>query len=123
MSTLYEKIGGAAAIERLVDEFYDRVLADPVLAPFFANTPMERQRRMQKIFMTLALGGPEPDEPIDLYQAHRGRGIKRDHLTRFTELLLQTLESIGISNEDANKVIARIATYSDEVLGETSVDG
>lgn len=123
MTTLYEKIGGAATLERLVDEFYDRVLADPVLAPFFAQTPMERQRRMQKIFMTLALGGPEPDEPIDLYRAHRGRAIKREHLTRFTELLLETLQSIGINNQEANKVVAHIATYSDEVLGETSVDG
>ena len=123
MTTLYEKIGGAATVERLVNEFYDRVLADPVLAPFFAQTPMERQRQMQKVFMTLALGGPEPDEPVDLYRAHRGRGIQREHLTRFTELLLQTLGGIGISNEDANQVISRIATYSDEVLGETSIGG
>ena len=78
---------------------------------------------MQNAFFTIALGGPEPDFKISLYEAHRGRGIERQHLSRFTEHLVDTLHAIGIDEQSAAKVYERIATYSDEVLGDAAVDG
>ncbi len=123
MATLYDEIGGQETIEKLITAFYQRVLADPLLAPFFAETSIEKLKRMQTAFFTIALGGPAPDLKISLYEAHAGRGIRREHLTRFTEILMQTLSDIGIAEESAKKAYERIATYSDEVLGESSVDG
>jgi len=41
-----------------VDEFYKRVLSDPLLAPLFANTDMKKQRNHQIAFLAYALGGP-----------------------------------------------------------------
>ena len=35
--TLFEKVGGEQTINDLIHEFYDRVLADPELKPFFEN--------------------------------------------------------------------------------------
>ena len=35
--TVYEWAGGAEALRRLTEVFYDKVLADPVLAPLFAH--------------------------------------------------------------------------------------
>ena len=35
--TLYEWMGGLPALTRLLDTFYGRVPADPVLAPVFAG--------------------------------------------------------------------------------------
>lgn len=40
MATLYEKLGGQPAISSVVDKFYVYMLADQVVAPFFANTDM-----------------------------------------------------------------------------------
>lgn len=121
--SLYEKIGGAETIEKLVTTFYQNVLADPLLMPFFENTAIEKLQAMQKAFFSIALGGPAPDAEISLYQAHRGRGIERRHLTQFTEHLVATLREIGVEGDDALRVYERIGTYSDEVLGDTSVDG
>ncbi len=123
METIYEKIGGRPTIERLVTAFYQRVLADPLLSPFFESTLIEKLKKMQIAFFTIALGGPEPDLKISLYESHRGRGIQRQHLSQFTQHLMDTLREIGIEDEDATKIYQRIGTYSDEVLGETSVDG
>jgi hemoglobin len=33
--TLFERIGGEQVIAELIHEFYDRVLVDPELKPFF----------------------------------------------------------------------------------------
>lgn len=44
MHTLFDRLGGAPAIEATVDAFYGRVLADPLLSPMFAQVPMDRMR-------------------------------------------------------------------------------
>jgi hemoglobin len=123
MQTIYEQIGGAKTVDKLIGSFYRRVLADPMLSPFFENTSIETLERMQKTFFTIALGGPDPDVKISIYETHRGRGIKREHLTRFTEHLMTTLREVGVDEENAKKVYQRISIYADDVLGEASEDG
>ncbi len=121
--SLYEQIGGAATIDTLVDSFYDRVLSDPELAPFFSNTSMDTLRRMQKQFFTLALGGPPPGRDIDLFKAHSHLKLRRAHLSRFTDHLLETLRKVGVGEDSAMSIVEKIAMYADEVLGDASVDG
>ena len=58
MSTLYEKLGGANAIDAVVDKFYDYMLADTNINHFFKNTNMNKQRMRQKQFITMITGGP-----------------------------------------------------------------
>ena len=78
---------------------------------------------MQVAFFSIALGGGEPDEMPALAPAHRDRGIESKHLTRYTEILVETLGEIGVKENEAREIYERIATYSNEVLGESSVDG
>jgi hemoglobin len=123
MESLYEQIGGRPSIELMVTAFYQRVLTDPMLSPFFKDTDLEKLHGMQVAFFSIALGGGEPNEMPSLVQSHRGRGIESKHLTRFTELLVETLVEVGISEEATQKIYARIATYSNDILGDTTVDG
>lgn len=123
METLFETIGGRPSIEKMVTAFYQRVLADAELSPFFEGTDTEKLQRMQVAFFSIALGGGEPEAMPSLRAIHQGRGIEVRHLSRFTELLVETLAEVGIDEEVANKVYERIALYSNEILGESSVDG
>ena len=123
METLYEKIGGKPSIEKMITLFYQHVLSDPLLSPFFRDSSIEKLTQMQTAFFSIALGGEEPTQMPSLAGAHRGRGIESKHLTRFTELLVQTLTEVGISEQDTQRVYERIATYSNEILGESNVDG
>lgn len=123
MKTLYEKIGGEPSIKLMVTAFYQRVLSDPLLSPFFENSDTEKLERMQVAFFSIALGGGEPDEMRSLVAAHRGRGIESKHLSRFTKLLVDTLSEVGIHDADAEKFYERIATYGNEILGESAIDG
>jgi truncated hemoglobin YjbI len=45
--SLYTRIGGAAAVQATVDVFYKKVLADPLLSPFFEGIDMVKQRNKQ----------------------------------------------------------------------------
>ena len=57
--TLYEKLGGEQTIKVVVEDFYVRVLADPLLKPAFEGVELSRLKRHQALFLSQALGGPK----------------------------------------------------------------
>ncbi|MEZ5304851.1 MAG: group 1 truncated hemoglobin, partial [Verrucomicrobiales bacterium] len=67
---LFDKIGGAPAVARLVESFYARVMADPALKPFFEHASVENLIAMQREFFTAALGGPGEYRGKSLAHAH-----------------------------------------------------
>jgi hemoglobin len=68
--SLYERIGGHAAVMAAVDLFYRKVLADDLTRPFFDALDMDAQIRKQIAFMTWAFGGPAEYRGRDLTAAH-----------------------------------------------------
>ncbi len=56
-STLYELIGGAESIQKLVEAFYPKVVTHPLIGPLFpkdVGPVMEKQ----VLFLTQFMGGP-----------------------------------------------------------------
>jgi hemoglobin len=121
--TLFERIGGEKAIASLLEAFYERVLADPELAPFFEHTSIEKLRRMQREFFAAALDGPIHYTGRTMSEVHAGRGIQTRHLARFVDHLMETLRDQPIDDADAYDIVSCINTYADEITGEASVDG
>lgn len=122
-NNLFNEIGGAEVVADIVDDFYDRVVADPDLKKFFEHTSIDRIKSMQRQFFGIAIGAPLEYSGRSLGEIHKGKHIKRDHISKFTDHLMDALSEIGISESDANRFVSRIAMYADEVLGETTVDG
>jgi hemoglobin len=54
---LFRRLGGLAAIEATVDAFYESVLSDEELAPFFANADLQAIKKSQICFFETALSG------------------------------------------------------------------
>lgn len=72
--TLFDAIGGFAALERLIPAFYERVGNHPSLIPIFPDDLTEVARK-QMLFMAQFLGGPA------LYSEERGHPrLRRRHL-------------------------------------------
>ena len=57
MLSLYQRIGGAPAVNAAVELFYAKVLSDNLLIPFFANMDMRQIKAHQRMFLTYAFGG------------------------------------------------------------------
>ena len=68
--TLFEKIGGEAAVNAAVDIFYRKVLADDRINEFFADVDMDKQAAKQKAFLTMAFGGPNNYSGEDMRIGH-----------------------------------------------------
>ena len=59
METLYERVGGSAFFERLVDRFYDGVAADPELLALYPDAAdLRGPRRRLTLFLIQYWGGP-----------------------------------------------------------------
>ncbi|GAK05789.1 LOW QUALITY PROTEIN: hemoglobin-like protein HbO [Geomicrobium sp. JCM 19037] len=72
--SLYEEIGGAAAIDRLVERFYDHVAEDPRLSPIFPSDLSETKRKQKQFLTQFTGGGP-------LYTTEHGHPrLRRRHL-------------------------------------------
>jgi hemoglobin len=70
MSSLLERLGGEAAVKAVVDSFYDKVFADPILAPFFAKTDQAKQRQRQGRFLIQLMSGRAPQAASYMREAH-----------------------------------------------------
>ena len=55
--SLYDQLGGFSVVRKLVSDFYDRVLKEEDLAPFFKDTDMADLIDHQTKFWTTLLGG------------------------------------------------------------------
>lgn len=88
---LYEAVGGMERLRRLSENFYDKVLADPVLAPVFANfTPDHREH--VAVWLGEVFGGPEEFTAQlgghhALLKHHLGLGITDEQRERWVELM------------------------------------
>ena len=67
MATLYENLGGQAALDAFVPALYDKVLTDDRVSSIFRGVDMERQGRMLKAFLNMGFGGPDDcaENPCD----------------------------------------------------------
>lgn len=114
--SLYYRVGGEPAIERLVDSFYEAVLADNSLRDFFQDVPMVQLKNMQKEFFSIALGGPSEYSDIKLTHAHQGRDIRTRHFDRFVKILFSTLSELDLNEDERYLMISQINTYVDDIV-------
>lgn len=116
MTSLFERIGGEAAVDAAVDIFYEKVLADDRISYFFENLDMVAQARKQKAFLTMAFGGPHNYTGLDMRRGHAHLALTEEHFTAVVENLGSTLVQLGVSNDDINEVVKIANSVKDDVL-------
>ena len=117
-TTLYERLNGREGIRAVVDDFYDRLVADDRLGPFFADANMERLRRTQTDFLCEAAGGPETYDAEPVREAHLHVPFEPADIQRAVALLRESLDAFDVPDDDAEAVVEAVAAYEDELLDE-----
>lgn len=115
--SVFDRIGGKAALTAVVDQFYTRILADKKLAPLFAQTDMKKQRAHQVAFLAMALGGPNEYSGQSMRAAHQGRGITAEHFGLVAGHLQTTLEWAKVGAEEIRAIMTAAASLRDDVVG------
>jgi hemoglobin len=106
--TIFERYGGFAAIRKVVSDFYDQVLDSPVISHHFEHVDMKRLLDHQARFISSVTGGPASYTDDHLRRVHAGLGITAAEFREMLELLTDTLEDHGWSNEDMSYVASEL---------------
>jgi hemoglobin len=117
--SLYDRLGGAAAMDAAVDVFYRRVLADAYIKRFFEGVDMARQAAKQKAFLTMVLGGPNNYTGKDMREGHRHlvkKGLDDSHFDHVLAHLRSTLAELGVGEDGIQEVIDLAETTRNDVL-------
>ncbi len=101
--TLFEWIGGAGPLERLIAELYRRVPEDPLLAPLFAAMSPEHVEHVSA-FIGEVFGGPKVYSEShgghpSMIRHHVGRMISQLQRKRWMELLFECADDLGVPSD------------------------
>ena len=118
--TLYDRLGGEDAISAVVDEFYDRVLADEQVAHYFDDVDMDRQRAHQTQFLSTVAGGPVDYSGDDMETAHEHLGITEPDFGAITGHLEAALVEFDVPRTEIDAVLEAVAAYEDDIVSATS---
>jgi len=119
--SLFEQLGGAAAVDAAVDIFYRKVLEDYRINRYFSNVDMAQQAAKQKAFLTMAFGGPNNYTGQDMRDAHARlvkMGLDDSHFDAVMENLTATLQELNVPENLIAQVAALAETTRSDVLGK-----
>jgi hemoglobin len=116
--SLYDLLSGdRLQMHAVTTALYQKVLADDLLSPYFADVDIDLQAVMLAEFLARALGGPDTYAGRDLRSAHaKLSGLDDAHFDRVVGYLADTLREFGVSEGDIATAGAVADTVRDDVL-------
>jgi hemoglobin len=122
----YDELDGISGLRRLSEAFYDRVLADALLAPVFAN--FER-RHVEHVAVWLAevFGGPADFTASlgghqSLLSSHLGLGIRDEHRARWMELMSAAVDEVYPGQRDLRAALMAYFDWGTSIAQQVSHD-
>jgi hemoglobin len=118
--SLYERLGGEAALGAVLDLFYEKLLSDTRVNYCFLDVDIDSQKEKGKSFLTRAFNGPNNYTGKDLRAGHSHlveRGLNEGHFDAFAELLSDMLKELNLPADLALEVMAATHGTRAEVVG------
>lgn len=114
--SLFEKLGGFAAVSKVVNEFYDEAVDNPITAPYFEGMQMDRLIDHQVKFLSQALGGPSQYTGQAMGAAHSRLKITEEAFNEVGRMLSDVLEDNGVSGDDLSAIMELAGSLKDEIV-------
>jgi hemoglobin len=117
--SLYDDLGGAAAVKAALDKFYPKVVADPRTSPFFEGVNIEGLKKRVEPFVTTALGGPNNYHGPTLRQSHAhlvSKGLDVSGFDAFLGHFEDVLKELGVPAEKIAEVMPLFHGARSDVL-------
>ncbi len=119
--SLYERLGGNAAISAVIDQFITNVAGDARINAFFADAASDATR-LTKLRNNLinqvgqATGGTEKYTGLDMKSSHAGMGIEDSHFTALVEDLSLSLDKFKVSATEKTELLTALAGLKGDIV-------
>jgi methyl-accepting chemotaxis protein len=114
--SLFNRLGGMDTISTVVDRFYELVLEDSELSPFFESAKIAGLRRRLAQFLAQAAGGPSKYRGKSTKATHEHLAIQPGHFERVAVHLVAALDSLEVSPTLIDEVVALVAPLKAEIV-------
>ncbi|MBB5686378.1 group I truncated hemoglobin [Sphingobium boeckii] len=112
----FKAFHGQPGIDRIVESFMDRNIADPVIGEIFKNQDDVRIRRTLKEQICYLLGGGCAYTGRDMKGAHQNMGVQTADFNALVENLQWAMREEGIAFAAQNKLLAKLAPMKRDVV-------
>jgi hemoglobin len=115
--TFCDKLSGECAVDAAGDIVSRKALTDDTSSPLFDAADMDAQRAKQKVYLTMACGGPNAHQGKDLRTAHARlvkNGLDGAHFDAVAGHLQATPQGPGV----APKLIEEVMTVAGSTRGD-----
>ena len=115
--TLYQRLGEADGIARLVDDVLAAHLANPIVKTRFENIKdFEHAKRMAREFFCAGSGGPEPYTGKDMLAAHKGMNISEQEYLAVMDDIVGAMDKNKLDESTKNDVIAILYSLKGNII-------
>jgi hemoglobin len=116
-TTLYQRLGGADGIARIVDDVISAHLANPIIKTRFEKIEdMDHAKQMAREFFCAGTGGPEAYTGRDMLTAHKGMNISEQEYLEVMDDIVAALNKNQIDQETVNQVIAVLYSLKGDII-------
>lgn len=116
--TLYQRLGGAAGVEAVVDATLKRVHGDLRINIFFENTDLPDLRRLLIEQICAATGGPCTYTGRSMEEAHSGMNLTDKDFDIFVEDLVAAMNEVKVSPALQQELLGLFGPMRPQVVGQ-----
>jgi hemoglobin len=114
--SLYERLGGHAAVVAVVDDFTANVGADARINKFFANADMVRVKAKLVEQIGNATGGPEKYTGRSMTDVHKNMGVSDADFTALVEDLVKTLNKFKVPMKEQGELLTILGSLKPQIV-------
>lgn len=114
--TLYERLGGATGLSKIVRDVLDNHLKNPVVRPRFQNADLQKLHRLAVEFFGMGSGGPEKYTGRTMLETHKGMNISEQEFLAVIDDIMAALDKSHIPQDTKNEVLGILYSMKAEVV-------
>lgn len=114
--SLYERLGATEGITQIAEDLVEYHLANPRIAPRFANSDIAALINRAATFFIAGTGGPNLYEGKDMLAAHKGMNIDGCEFLAVLDDAIKALENNGIGQREKEEVLYILYSMKSKVV-------
>jgi hemoglobin len=114
--SLYERLGGEAAISAVIDDFVGRVAADTRVNGKFAKSDVERVKFHLKEQVCAVTGGPCKYTGNSMTAAHKHMKVTEGEFGALVEDLVATLDKFNVPAKEKGEILAALGPLKSQIV-------
>lgn len=114
--SLYDRLGGQAAISAVIDDFVGRVAADTRINGKFAKSNIERVKFHLKEQVCAVTGGPCKYTGLSMKASHMNMGVTNGEFNALVEDLVATLDKFNVPAAEKGEILTALGGLKSQIV-------